>query len=404
MGAVGRLARAEMDRAAMRDIALPTRGAYSVEPGVTYLNHASIGTMPTAVRDALVENIRTVETNPWLYMWGPAWAEQIEAAHEEAAAYLGCEAGDAAIIHNTTEAFGMLANGLDIGPGDEVLFSSLNHAGAGESWRSAAGARGFTVRTFEFPLAEAPGMTAGDVVEAHVREIGERTRVLVLPHVDNIIGLRHPAAEIARAARERGVRFVAVDGAQATGVLDIPVGRLGVDLYATSAHKGLQAPKGFGLMYVAAGMREHLRPMTTTWGRSRWDATARRYTDFGTRNLPGMLALRDAIAFQDALGRERIEGHCKSLRDRLRERAEAGGLGWRSPRDFVMGGALAMVDVGRASPDEVFDAMWREYGYVFRPFGGGPARGARVSVHAMNSIEEIDGFVETLLRVAARLR
>ena len=195
-----------------------------------------------------------------------------------------------------------------------------------------------------------------------------------------------------------------MDGAQATGVLDIPVGRLGVDFYATSAHKGLQAPKGFGLMYVAAGMREHLRPMTTTWGRSRWDATARRYTDFGTRNLPGLLALRDAFAFQDAIGRGRIEAHCGALRDRLRERVEEEGLLWRSPRDFGMGGALAMVDVGRAAPDEVFNVMWREYGYVLRPFGGGPARGVRVSVHAMNSIEEIDGFVNTLLRVVARLR
>ena len=200
-GAVGRLARAELDRASLQDGGLPVRGAYSVDPGVTYLNHASIGTMPTAVRDALVENIRTVETNPWFYMWGPAWAESVERAHAESAAYLGCAIDDAAIIHNTTEAFGMLANGLDIGPGDEVLLSSLNHAGAGDSWRSAAGVRGFTVRSFEFPAADAPGMSAADVAGVYAREIRDATRVMVLPHVDNIIGMRHPVAQIAREAR-----------------------------------------------------------------------------------------------------------------------------------------------------------------------------------------------------------
>lgn len=399
-GAVGRLARAGLDSAASLDGGPPARWAYSVDPGVVYLNHASIGTMPTAVRDAYIENIRRVETNPWLYMWGPAWAEPVERAHADAAAYLGCEAGDAAIIHNTTEAFGMLANGLDIGPGDEVLFSSLNHIGASAAWRSASGARGYSVRQFEFPIAGAPGMTAADVVEIYAREIRDGTRVLVIPHIDNIIGVRHPVAEIARAARARGIGFIAVDGAQATGVIDEPIGAMGVDFYATSAHKGLQAPKGFGLLYVSPAARERIRPTVVTWGGARWRESARKYTDFGTRNLPGLIALRDAVAFQRAIGRDRIESHAMSLRERLRRRVEAErGLSWLSPGDAEMGGALAMVGVGRKSPDEVFEVMWREHGYVFRPFGGGPARGVRVSVHAMNTIEEIDGFVGALVRM-----
>ena len=381
-----------------RSRALPVRDAYSVDPSITYLNHASIGTIPVAVREALVANITTQETNPWLYQWGPAWADAVDASHTAAAGFLGVGADDIAINHNTTEAFSTLAHGLHLEPGDEVLFSSLNHIGASATWRAVARRRGFTVRSFEFPIADAVQMTSVEILELHARQIRDSTRVLVFPHVDNMIGLRHPVAEIARAARDRGVEFVAVDGAQATGTLPVEVGAMGVDVYATSAHKGIQAPKGIGLLAVSRTARERIDPAIVTWGQARWADSARKFTDYGTRNLPALLALHDCFRFQDAIGRERLERHLRSLRRRLRDRVDAEHrLTWRSPRSWDGGAALALIGVGKDDTGAVADALFRQHGIVVRPFAAGPATGLRVSFHAMNSAQDIDRFIEKVV-------
>ncbi|RMD66233.1 MAG: aminotransferase class V-fold PLP-dependent enzyme, partial [Planctomycetota bacterium] len=108
---------------------------YSVAPGLQYFNHASIGTQPVAVRTARAARLALCETNPWLYVWGGAWEEDLGLARNSAARVLGANADDVAFLRSTTEAFNVLASGLALGPGDEVLFSSLNHIGASACWR-----------------------------------------------------------------------------------------------------------------------------------------------------------------------------------------------------------------------------------------------------------------------------
>jgi kynureninase len=115
------------------------RKEYLLGSGVVYLNHASIGTVPKAVQEAHKTYLDLCEENPWLYMWGSAWEESREAVREKAAAFVGCEPEDLALIHNTTEGFNVLAAGLPLGPGDEVLFPGP--ASAGTTARTREGSR-----------------------------------------------------------------------------------------------------------------------------------------------------------------------------------------------------------------------------------------------------------------------
>ncbi len=66
--------------------------------------------------------------------------------------------------------------------------------------------------------------------------------MLVLPHIDNIVGIRHPVKEIAEMAKSRGVEYIAVDAAQSVGMIPVKLSEMGVDFYAASPHKWLQAP------------------------------------------------------------------------------------------------------------------------------------------------------------------
>lgn len=363
---------------------------YLLSPNVVYLNHASIGTVPAVVHRAHRLYLELCEKNPWLYIWGDGWVEPLEEVRIKAAAVLGCEAGEVAITHNTTEGFNVLAQGLPLGPGDEVLFSSLNHPGASVCWEHQAQARGFQVRRFEFPVREVPGLTAEDVVELHMSQVREGTRVLVFPHVDNIVGLRHPLHDLSRAAHDRGVEFVAVDGAQTVGMLPVEVGLSGVDFYATSAHKWLQAPKGLGLLYMGDHVRERVRPMWVTWGQERWRGTVRIFEDYGTRNLPEVIALGDAIDFQAEIDAEARESRLRAHRDRVLAAAETSPrLIWRSPRRWEEGASLYLVQVARVDSDALFRRLFEEVGLVFRPFRTHGLDGIRISPNVQTGDGEI---------------
>jgi isopenicillin-N epimerase len=362
---------------------------YMIDPGVTYLNHASIGTMPRAVHDARVEYSAICESNPHLYVWGGAWDGMVEDVRAKAARFLGTSAEEVAITHNTTEGFNTLAYGLPLGPGDEVLFSSLNHGGASIPFEHAAKARGYTVRRFDLPIDDVPGLGVADVVELHRREIRPETRVLVFPHVDNIVGLRHPMAELAAMARAAGVEVVAVDGAQALGMIPVEAAAAGVDVYSTSPHKWLQSPKGLGLLYVRASLHERLSPMWVRYGVARWGGTSRMYEDYGTRNWPEVLSLGDAMAFQEALGSADKEARYRRLFTTMRERTRAAGLRWNSPERWEMGSVL--VSVGFTSPaNALSERLYRERGVVLRPFQGGGLNAFRVSPNVMNTDAELD--------------
>ncbi len=376
------------------------RDRYMLSPEVIYLNHGSIGTIPRAVHEARTAYLEVCESNPWLYMWGGAWEEPREQVREKAAAYIGCRPADLAFTHNTTEGFNILANGLPLGPGDEVLFSSLNHPGAAICWDHYAESRGFTVKRFDFPILDVPEMNADDVLDAYDRHISAATRVLVFPHVDNIVGLRYPVKQLAALARSKGVEIVAVDGAQTVGMIDLNVDELGVDAYCTSAHKWVQSPKGLGLMYVHEDLQNTLRPMWVTWGQARWKGSARIYEDYGTRNLPEILTLGDAIDFQEALGGKGKEERYGALWERFRLMAEESDqVAWRSPRSWDRSASLFALEIRGTDSQDVFDFMYREHGFVFRPFHNQGLNTVRISPNVYNTEEEVGRFFEVLRAV-----
>ena len=128
------------------------RAEYLLSDELTYLNHASIGTVPRVVHEAHVAHLELCESHPSLYVWGPVWRDVTEITRRAAAELVRCTPDDLAIVHSTTEGFNILAAGLPLGPGDEVLFSTLNHPGASVPWERLAAERGFTVRRFDLPF------------------------------------------------------------------------------------------------------------------------------------------------------------------------------------------------------------------------------------------------------------
>jgi len=376
------------------------RERYMLDPEITYFNHGSIGTIPRSVHEAHVGYLRVCESNPWLYMWGGEWEEPRERVREKAAAVFGCDPAEMCLTHNTTEGFSTVANGMALGPGDEVVFSSLNHSGAGVCWYHNAPRRGFTVREFEFPVLDVPHMSVDDVLNLYDQNISSSTRVLVLPHIDNVVGLVHPVKEIAQLARDKGVEIVAVDGAQSVGMLELNVSDLGVDLYCTSPHKWIQSPKGLGLMYMGRELQDDVHPMWVTWGQARWSDSIRKFEDYGTRNFPELITLGDAIDFQLSLGTEAKVERYRHLWEVFRAAVlESDHLIWRSPDTWSMSASLYAVEVRDKVSTEVSESMYQDHGFVFRPFRTQNLNTLRISPNVYNTEDEIARFLELTARI-----
>ena len=368
---------------------------YLLAPGLLYLNHGSIGTIPRAVMDEYTRLLRECESNPHIHMWGDVWVDAVARTRTLAAGMLHCEPDEVALTHNTTEGFNVLAQGLPLSAGDEVLFSNLNHPSASEAWRYYAPRRGYTVRRFEIPLDDITGLSVADVVTLHEREIRPNTRVLVFPHVDNIVGLRHPTRELTAMARRRGVRYVAVDLAQSLGMVPVNVTAEGADFYAASPHKWVQAPKGSGLLVARRSVREQLDPLWVKRQRSAMPKTAEVFEDYSTRNLPGVLALGDAIAFQQRMGggAQAKEARLLEIAGWFRDRVDATRtLKWRSARERALSSSLFAVGLLNARAAETEQAL-AAAGIVVRPFPAASLNTLRVSPNLINTEADADRFL-----------
>lgn len=369
------------------------RAQYRLSPDLVYLNHASIGTVPIPVLEAHKGYLDLCESHPSLYVWGSIWREVMESARSAAAGVLFCQPDDLAVTHNTTEGFNVLAHGLPVGPGDEVLFSSLNHPAASVPWRALAGRRGFTVRSFDFPLEGADRLTPERIVELHLEALGPATKALVLPHVDNMLGITVPLAELTAAVRARGVEWILVDGAQSAWMVDVDLAASGVDAYAMSPHKWLQAPKGLGLFYASPALRAVLPRM---WNRTTSDfgGSARRYEDYSTRAWPAVVALGDAIAFQQSLGLSEKRRRHAALRRVIAERVDAEPrLVWRSPRVASLQSMIVAVEVRGSEAPALGARLLAEDGVVLRAFGA-PLGTLRVSPDVATAEDDLHRFLD----------
>jgi isopenicillin-N epimerase len=374
---------------------LPTKGDYSLDKQIKYLNHSSIGTIPKIVQEAHREYLSLCESNPWFYMWSGEWEEPIESVRQKTAKFLNADSDEISFPHNTTEVYNLLALGLPLGSGDEVLFSNLNHAGASIPFHIHSEKRGYSVKVFDIPVDNLTNITKDDILDLYEANITTRTKLVVIPHIDNTFGLRQPVKEITALARSKGVEFVSLDTAQTMGMIPIDVKDLDIDVIGTSAHKWIQAPKGVSVAYFNIRIHQKLDPMWVTWGQKDWKDSARKFEDYGTRNLPEVLTLGHSIDFQTNIDRSLKADKLKSLWKHAQNLCEQNSnTVWRSPSDWELSGSLFIVELKNEKPSIVSKKLFQDKGFVFRPFDQHST--IRISPNLFNTTEELDQLFDLI--------
>ncbi len=378
---------------------------FALNPGLIHMNTGSIGAAPGLVVDALCNYARQLEGDPLNNVWGGI-GDGMEAVRARAAEFLGAETDEVAITRNTTEAMNMTAEGLHLEPGDEVLTSDHEHGGGMVCWQYLARHRGIRVRYIEITD---PVQSPGQIVELVERHLTPRTRVCSFSHVCTITGMIFPMAQVARITRPRGIMLVC-DGAQGPGMLNVDVKKLDVDMYCSSSHKWMLAPKGSGLLYIRKEAQDRIRPLSLHSGYRVYSASG------GTRNVPTILAHGVAMDFHNAIGRDRIEQHCRRLSWGLREQLSLiPGMTCISPEppEMASGMCTLAVDPQKASAADLASRLYQDHRitvktaqstYAFVPAAeANPVdhNALRFSTHVYNDAAQVEHVVDTIRRMLA---
>jgi cysteine desulfurase/selenocysteine lyase len=290
----------------------------AANPALHYLDSAATSQKPRVVLDAMRDYYEHDNANPHrgAYDLSARATERYHAARERIARFLGAADADCLIFtRGTTEALNLVATAwgpANVGPGDEIVVTALEHHANFVPWQQLALARGAAFKVC--PLRDDHHVD----LEALRAMVGPRTKVVAFNHVSNALGTVNPVREIAEIARAAGA-LVVCDGAQGAPHLRVGFDSLGVDFYAFSGHK-MCGPMGIGGLI---GRREILESMSPyQFGgdmiefvrddHSTWNVLPHKF-EAGTPNVADAIGLAAACEYLDEIGMDGVLAHERAL-------------------------------------------------------------------------------------------
>jgi cysteine desulfurase/selenocysteine lyase len=289
------------------------------DPDLHYLDSAATSQKPRVVLDALVEFYETSNANPHrgAYALSVKATERYHEARERIARFLGIADADCLIFtRGTTESINLVAStwGRDnVGPGDEILVTALEHHANFVPWQQLAIERGAKFRICELTSDWRVDLDRlGELV-------GSRTKVVAFSHVSNALGTVNPVREMVSIIREKSDAITVCDGAQSAPHMRVDFDNLGIDFYAFSGHKML-GPMGIGGLAGRRDILEAMRPYQTGGDmiefvyddRTTWNVLPHKL-EAGTPNAANAVGLAAAVEYLDSLGMEDVLAHERSL-------------------------------------------------------------------------------------------
>lgn len=333
-----------------------------------------------------------------------------EGARATVASFIGASSPrEVVFTKNVTESLNLAAHSLggllELGPGDEVCVTEMEHHSNLVPWQMLCERTGATLRWF--------GLTDEGRLDLASDAVNERTKVLAFTHVSNLLGTENPVAELVDRARAVGALSV-VDGAQAVPHQAVSVSDLGVDLYGFTGHKML-APTGVGVLWGRGDLLDAMPPFlgggsmieVVSMSRSTYAKAPERF-EAGTPVISQAVALAAACDYLSEIGLDAVAAHEVALTARLLSGlASIPGVRVIGPETTELRGSAVSFVVDGVHPHDVGQSL-DELGIAVRVGHhcaapvckryGVPAT-ARASSYLYNTEAEIDALLEGITRV-----
>ncbi|MBR1641993.1 MAG: cysteine desulfurase [Butyrivibrio sp.] len=378
-----------------------------------YFDNAATSQRPRQVLDAVSEFYKTTNANPLrgLYDWSMGATERYEGARKTVARFIGAKAPEEIIFtRNTTESINLVAYsyGLDnVKEGDEIVITVMEHHSNMLPWQMVAKKNKAKLIYLE------PDEEGVISKEEYTSKITDKTRIVAIGHVSNVMGITNPVKEITEYAHSKGA-VVVVDGAQSAPHMKVDVQDIGCDFFALSGHKML-APMGIGALYGRKELLENMQPFLRGGEMieyvTREDATYAELPhkfEAGTVNAGDAVGLEAAINYINEIGFEAIEKQEQKLTallmDGLKKLPYIKVYGSKDPNrhcgivTFTMDGVHPHDLSSVLNDDKVCIRAGHHCAQPLMQFIGAGST-ARASVYFYNTEEEVKIFLDKLSKV-----
>jgi cysteine desulfurase/selenocysteine lyase len=337
---------------------------------LVYLDSANTSQKPQVVIDTMVDHLERHNANVAraMHQLGAEASEAFEDGRDKVAAFINAPSRDEVIFtKNASEALNLVANtlawatgDLAIGAGDEVVITEMEHHSNIVPWQLLTERKGATLRWF--------GLTDDGLLDlSNVDDlITERTKVVSLTWVSNMLGTINPVSEIARRAHEVGA-IVVVDASQAAPQLPVDVKKLaadGVDFLAFTGHK-VVGPTGIGVLWGRREVLDQLPPFlgggemieTVTMQRSTYAGIPHKF-EAGTPPIAEAVGLGAAVDYLSHIGMENIHAHEQTITAyALDGLATVPGLTVLGPLDATQRGGAISFEIDGVHPHDVAQVL-----------------------------------------------
>lgn len=320
---------------------------------LVYLDNAATTQKPLCVLDAMREEYLNVNANVHrgVHYLSQQATDLHEAAREKVRQFIHAQKTEEIVFtRGTTEAINLVASSFcesQMKEGDEVLVTEMEHHSNIVPWQLQAQKRGIVVR--HLPLTDDGRLVSCDDIATYLTE---RTKLLSIAHVSNVLGTINPVADIIKIAHERGIP-VLVDGAQSAPHLKIDVQAMDCDFFVFSGHK-MYGPTGIGVLYGKEKWLEKLPPYQgggemidkVTWERTTFERLPFKF-EAGTPDYVATHGLAQAIDYINAIGLDVIEAHEQALTRYCMEQLQTiDGMKIYGPQSSIAKDAVVSFNVG----------------------------------------------------------
>ena len=318
---------------------------------LVYLDNAATTQKPLCVLDAMRDEYLNVNANVHrgVHYLSQQATDLHEAAREKVRQFINARKIEEIVFtRGTTEAINLIATSFcesQMQEGDEVIVTDMEHHSNIVSWQLQAMKRGIIVK--HLPITD-DGILCLDMLESMITE---KTKIISVAHVSNVLGTINPVEKIIKIAHEHGIP-VLVDGAQSTPHFKVDVQAIDCDFFAFSGHK-MYGPTGIGVLYGKEEWLEKLPPYQgggemidkVTWEKTTFERLPFKF-EAGTPDYIATHGLATAIDYINSIGLDAINAHEQELTRYCMEQLQA------IPGMKIYGPQLSTVDCQLSTPKD----------------------------------------------------
>ena len=351
--------------------------------------------IPQPTLNKYLEHVKRINFEGSYYMRNQLDLDKRKTA-ERLSNLVNCDKDELAITRNTTESLDLIISGFPWEKNDEAIFAIQDYGAMQEMFKLTAKRRGIVNK-----IISVPNQPENDeeIVSLYEQQITKKTKLIMVSHMINITGQILPVKKICEMAHSYNID-VLVDGAHCVGHIDVDIKDLNCDYYGSSLHKWLSAPLGTGLLFVKKEKISKIEPILA--GHVHQRDNIMRLNHIGTHPVHSDLAINDAIDYLESIGIERKQNRLRYIQrywsDKLRFK---NNIIINTPIEIQRSCGIANIGVKNKTPDELSKILFNEYSIFTVAIDYANVKGCRITPNIYTSEEELDYFVESIIKIAS---